>query len=128
VPPDDPAAFICIETVEAGPGSIRSWRAARPWKVASQDSAGRPSSQDPAAHFGGRLVREGDGEDPASCNTANRDAVDNRGGRRFGFAGTGERQGQGRRCAAALDCTLVRPATTGYDRGSAGAVHGDTSR
>jgi hypothetical protein len=86
VPPDDPAAFICIETVEAGPqaGDLGFYpELARGKAVESPEPRWCRSAverrRDPAAHFGGRLVRESDGEDPASCNAAGRNAVDNRG-------------------------------------------------
>ena len=84
---DDPAAVIGVEDVEAGPqaGDLRldpelargkAMECAEPgWRGSAVES--RP---DPAAHFGGGLVGEGDGENTARCDAAGRYAVHDRGG------------------------------------------------
>ena len=134
--PDDPTAVIGIENVEPGPqaGDLGfDPELARGKAVESPEPGWRRSAvehrPDPAAHFGRRLVGEGDGENPASGNTTTRYAVQNRSGQRLRLAGTGAGEHQDGAVLRGGSCLSrgqtghhwVRPRLSG-------AVHGGTSR
>jgi len=75
--PDDPAAVICIEILEAGAqaGDLGFYSKLARGKALEIPDPGWWRSAverrwDPAAQFGRRLVGEGDGENPVSCNAA----------------------------------------------------------
>src|SRR6516225_4476658 len=105
-------------------GSIRSWRAARPWKVPSQDGAGPPSSAarirlliSVAALFVKVTARTRPAATPPAAIRWTTAAVSVLVLPVPAPASTRT----GPSCAAALACTVVRPAIIEYDRGSAGA-------
>jgi len=133
---DQPAAVIRIENIEAGPqaGDLGfDPELARGKAVESPEPGWRRSAgerrPDPAAHFGRRLVRESDGEDPASRNAAGRDAVDNRRGQRPRLAGAGAGKHQDGAALGGGFCLYRGEASHHQVRSRLrGGVHGGTAR